>query len=240
MDQINFFCIENHYKTVHRFWPKFWPKKSLILTEFSHFDRNFDRLCSVKKTLVEIFFWPVGQKILTEILTDWQSVKIQVWPKFWPKVGQKASLTEIWTEKFGQNFMVDRILTNFSVKIMQPKFRGELSGGKMVTEIGQKVSVKIIFWPISVTIVGRNCKILTDFVHNFGRNLSTLDDFGHNVGQKHAFFTAFRKNISHQKKLKFKLRISNFQSKFLKTIYFNDWNICFHCGNKIQIICIQT
>ena len=97
-------------------------------------------------------------------------------------------------------YMFDLILTDFSVKIMQPKFPRELCEGKMVTEIGHNYRSE--------------CKILTDFGHNLGRNLSTLSDFGHNVGQKNAFLIAFRKNISHQRKLKFKLCTFNFRAKF--------------------------
>ena len=111
--------------TVHLFWPKFWPKKPLILTEFAHCDRNFDRLCSVGKTLVEIFFWPVGQKILTENLTDWQSVKIHVWPKFWPTFRSK--------NKFDRNF--DRI---FGQKEIWPKFW---------PKIRSKFTCLTEFWP---------------------------------------------------------------------------------------------
>jgi len=107
----------------------FWPKKPHILTEFAYFDRNCDRVQSVGKTFVEILLWPIGQKIVTEILTDWQSVKIfdrnfdrklvkirfdrhfdrkfrsklvvltEFWPTIWSKKPAIIPCQDMWREK---------------------------------------------------------------------------------------------------------------------------------------------
>jgi len=116
-----------HYKINSWFWPIFWPKKHRILTEISHFDRILDRKPSVEKTVVEIIFWPVGQKISTEFL-------IVVF-------GQN-----ILTENIGQNNILTDILTVFSVKIENfDRIFGQ--NWKFWPKYWPKISVKILFWP---------------------------------------------------------------------------------------------
>ena len=130
-------------------WPKIWPKKPKILTEFVHFDRTR----SVGKTCIEISFWPDGHKILTEISTVWQSVKICLWPKILTESRSKILFDRHFRSKLRLWPNFDRLCgQNYANRIPWPGMCWEKFWLKSV-----KISVKI--WHLT--------EILTD---NFGQN----------------------------------------------------------------------
>jgi len=128
--QKDFNTIFKIYKINSWFWTTFWSKKYKILTEIGHFDRNFDRKSSVGKTLVEITFWPIGQKSLTEFLTA--------------VFGQNYISTEILTENAGQNIILTDIFGQ-NTKFW-PNFDWKFGQNFILTEFFGQNSVKIREW----------------------------------------------------------------------------------------------